>query len=511
MLDRLLRSKEERAITYQSLFLTDQMFTGATRSGVPMNSHEAMKVGVVYAAVRLIADSISTLPVATYVRRGDQRFPAPRPTWLDYPEPDRAVGRIDHFQMVLLSLLIDGNAYVRKLRNQSGELIALKVLDPTRMEPRINRDGMVEFVWDLNRVLTHDEILWIPDILRPGAIKGMSRVTELKEVLGISRALDDFSARFFGSGTLSSGIIEVPGDMTEEQAVRLKDQFEKGSKGLRNAHRPAILTAGAKFQKIASDPQQSQLVESREFAVIEVARIFKIQPALLGVMQSGSMSYASVEQQHIQFVTLTLRPYISKIEEQYSRLLPGEAFIRFNMEGLLRGDLASRFAAYSQGIQAGFLSINDIRTLEDLPPIESDSAQIPRVPLANVDLAAANIVETEKRVKMAVDLINVGFTPSDVLASLNLAPMVHTGLPSVQLQNAAAQSEVDVSDVYPADRDLDQVDEERDIAGDIAAALSATLRELPQPVVNVSIPETPARRKRITRDENGEIAEIIED
>lgn len=448
MLNRLLQPKEERAISYQSLFLTDQMFTGATRSGVAMNAHEAMKVGVVYAAVRLIADSIATLPVATYERRGDQRFPTTRPMWLDYPEPDRGVGRIDHFQMVLMSLLISGNAYVRKLRNPLGELVALKVLDPSRMEPRMGPDGMVQFVWDSNRVLSSDEIMWIPDILRPGSVKGMSRVDELKEVLGISRALDDFSARFFGSGTLSSGIIEVPGDMTQEQAERLKDQFEKNSKGLKHAHRPNILTGGAKFQKMTSDPQQSQLVESREFAVIEVARIFKIQPALLGVMQSGSMSYASVEQQHIQFVTLTLRPYISKIEEQYSRLLPGDAFIRFNMEGLLRGDLASRFAAYSQGIQAGFLSINDIRALEDLAPIDSDSAQIPRVPLANVDLGAANVVETEKRVMMAVRLINVGFDPAAVMQALDLPTVEHSGLPSVQLQGLPQIVEADVKGDY---------------------------------------------------------------
>ena len=511
MLGRLFnRNGEERAITYQSLFLTDQMFTGATRSGVAMNAHEAMKVGVVYAAVRLIADSISTLPIGTYVRRGDQRFPADRPMWLDYPEPDRGIGRSDHFQMVLMSLLISGNAYVRKLRNPAGELVALKVLDPLRMEPRMGPDGMVQFVWDSSRILTHDEIMWIPDILRPGAVKGMSRVDELKEVLGISRALDDFSARFFGSGTLSSGIIEVPGDMTEEQAVRLKDQFEKNSQGLKHAHRPNILTAGAKYQKMTSDPQQSQLVESREFAVIEVARIFKIQPALLGVMQAGSMSYASVEQQHIQFVTLTLRPYIAKIEEQYSRLLPGEVFVKFNMEGLLRGDLSSRFAAYSQGIQAGFLSINDIRALEDLAPIESDSARMPRVPLANVDLGAANVVETEKRVMMATRLINVGFDPADVLSSLNLPEMSHTGLPSVQLQNAAQQSEVDIGDTYDVERSADEPDAEDNVS-QLAEALAASIRSMPQPVVNVQVPEQPARTRKVNRDSDGNIVEIVEE
>jgi len=448
MLGRLFKSEEERAISYQSLFLTDQMFTAATRSGVPMNTHEAMKVGVVYAAVRLIADSISTLPIGAYVRRGDQRFPAPNPSWLDYPEPDRGIGRIDHFQMVLVSLLLNGNAYVRKLRNPSGQLVALKVLDPLRVEPRMAQDGTVQFVWDSSRVLTSEDVMWIPDILRPGAVKGTSRVEELKEVLGISRALDDFSARFFGSGTLSSGIIEVPNEMTEEQAVRLKDQFEKNSKGLKHAHRPNILTGGAKFQKMTSDPQQSQLVESREFAVIEVARIFKIQPALLGVMQAGAMSYASVEQQHMQFVTLTLRPYISKIEEQYSRLIAGDTFIKFNMEGLLRGDLTSRFAAYSQGIQAGFLSINDIRAIEDLTPIDSESAQVPRVPLANVDLAAANIVETEKRILMAVRLINVGFDPESALIAMGLPKVEHSGLPSVQLQGLPQIVEAGVQGDY---------------------------------------------------------------
>jgi len=434
MLGRLLKSSEQRAVTYQSLFLTDQLGPSVTRSGVPMNSHEAMKIGVVYAAMRLITDSISTLPVSSYTRQNDRRYPHPRPDWLDNPEPDRGVGRIDHFQMVLMSLLIDGNAYVRKLRNPSGLLVALKVLDPSRVEPRLAADGSITFVFDSNRVLTTEEVLWIPDLLRPGSIKGISRVSELREVLGISRALDDFSARYFGSGTLSSGIIEVPGDMTEEQATSLKNQFEKNSKGLKHAHRPNILSGGAKFHRMDSDPQQSQLVESREFAVIEVARIFKIQPALLGVMQAGSMSYASVEQQHIQFVTLTLRPYIAKIEEHYSRLLPGDAYLRFSMEGLLRGDLSSRYTAYSQGIQAGFLSINDIRALEDLAPIDSGSASQPRVPLANVDLGAATIVETEKRVQMAVRMINVGFDPADVLSVLDLPPMDHSGLPSVQLQ-----------------------------------------------------------------------------
>jgi hypothetical protein len=157
-------------------------------------------------------------------------------------------------------------------------------------------------------------------------------------------------------------------------------------------------------------------------------------------------------------VTITLRPIIYKLEEAFGRLLTPispAAFLKFNMEGLLRGDIQSRYAAYSQGIQAGFLSINDIRRLEDLRNVEG--GDVMRVPLSHVDLAAANIVETDKRVGMAVRLIGVGFNPNDVVTALDLPPMEHTGLPSVQLQNAAqvGESGVDVEELYLGERSIE--------------------------------------------------------
>jgi hypothetical protein len=147
----------------------------------------------------------------------------------------------------------------------------------------------------------------------------------------------------------------------------------------------------------------------------------------------GTRAYASVEQDNIDFVTTTLRYYVYKIEEAYSRLLqPRTAFIKMNMEALLRGDQVSRFTAYSQGTQAGFLSINDIRRLEDFRAV--DGGDVYRVPLANVDLGAANITETQMRVEMAVQLITSGFAPEAALAAVGLPGISHTGLPSVQLQ-----------------------------------------------------------------------------
>jgi HK97 family phage portal protein len=452
MLSRLLpQPAEARAVTYQSLFLTDQSFERGTLSGVQMNATAAMKIGVVYAAVRLISDTISTLPIDVYFRRDGERLPfRPKPEWVDRPEADPTVGRSDFYQTLLMSVLLAGNSYTRVLRDTDGSVIALRHLDPLRTEPRMNDQGFIEFVFDNSTVIPGEDIIHITDIRRPGAIKGESRVEQLKDVLGISRALDEWSARYFGQGTVSSGIIAYPGDLTEEQATRLKEQFEKNSRGMRNAHRPNILTGGAKYERMSDDAQQAQLVEAKKFAVEEVARIFKLQPSMLGSQVPGVRAYASQEQDATQFVTLTLRPLIFKIEEAFGRLLrplSPTAFLRFNLEGLLRGDIQARYAAYSQGIQAGFLSINDIHRLEDMRPV--DGGDVYRVPLSHVDLDAANIVEQEKRVNMAVRMINVGFDPADVLERLGLGEMEHSGLPSVQLQNAAQHAEANVDEVYP--------------------------------------------------------------
>jgi HK97 family phage portal protein len=453
MLGRLLRSQdaEERAITYQSLFLTDQMFDRGTLAGVPMNQTAAMKIGVVYAAVRLIADTIATLPLDVYQRSNGERVAfSPKPEWVEQPEADTTVGRSDFYQSLIVSILLAGNSYTRVLRGPDGSVIALRNLDPMRIEPRLNAEGFIEFVWDHTTIIPAEDIIHVTDIRRPGAIKGESRVDLLKDVLGISRALDEWSARYFGQGTVSGGIVSYPGEMTQEQAERLKEQFEKNSKGMRNAHRPNVLTGGAKFERLTDNAQEAALVEAKKFALEEVARIFKLQPSMLGSQVPGVRAYASQEQDAIQFVTLTIRPLVYKLEEAFGRLLrplSPNAFLRFNLEGLLRGDIQARYAAYSQGIQAGFLSINDIHRLEDMRPI--DGGDVYRVPLSHVDLDAANIVEQDRRISMAVRLINVGFEPAEVLASLNLPPMDHTGLPSVQLQNAAQHVEGDVDEVYP--------------------------------------------------------------
>jgi phage portal protein BeeE len=235
--------------------------------------------------------------------------------------------------------------------------------------------------------------------------------------------------------------------LTAEQAMELKTAFEATHKGLSKSNRVGVLGGGGVFKKTGVDPNEAQMLESRQFAVEEIARLFRVPLHLLQVATPGAMSYASVEQNGIQFAQYTLRPYITKIETAYSTLLPGGAFIRFNMDALMRGDLTSRFAAYSTGQQSGFLSVNDIHRLEDMRP--ADGGDEYRVPLANVNLSAANIVETDKKTMMAQRLINSGFDPAETLAMLGLPPIAHTGVPPVMLQGVAQIDPTDPGGVYP--------------------------------------------------------------
>jgi len=445
MLSRLLGGGEQRAISFQSLFALGDGFSVTTNSGTVITQNDSLKIEAVYSCVRIIADSISTLPVDTFVRVDGERRPfRPRPEWLNYPES--GVTRTEHFQQVLVSLLLDGNSFTRILRDDQG-IAGLVVLNPQRVE--CSRDRVTRrpiFVYENRDVIQLEDMIHITELRMPGELRGRSRIDMMKENLGLAKALEEFAARFFGQGSSASGIIEFPGNLTREQAKDLVDGFEEGHRGLRRSHRPGILFGGARFTKTTVDNDSAQFLESRRFAVEEIARIFRVPPSMLGVTTPGAMSYASVEMNGIHFVQHTLRPYISKIEDGYQKLLTNNAFIKFNVDALLRGDQQSRYQAFSTGIQSGFLSINDIHRIEDMTPVEGGDSY--RVPLANVDIAAANLSEMDRKSLIASRLILAGFNPNGVLAALEMPNIDHTGVPSTQLQPISTIDPEDPESVY---------------------------------------------------------------
>lgn len=417
------RLNEERSVTFQSIWGSGSEVDAANPAGVIVNNETAMGVVAFFSAVSLISDTISTLPIDSYIRRDGVRYPyRPRPAWVDQPDVDTT--RAGHFQQMLVAMLAGGNAYARVFRDRQGEIVNIVALNPLNVEVKRSAIGRKIYIVDgEKKTLTSEEILDIPDLLEPGAIRGTARVTRLSDALGGAIALQNYATSFFGSGATAQGIIEVQEQLTRDQAAELANIFDSRHKGWKKAHRTGVLTRGAKYNKTQVDNDAAQFLESRKFVVEEIARAFNIPLSFMGV--PGTQSYASVEQNAIQFVTHTLRPYIEKLEWAYSRLLPSNAYLKFSVDGLLRGDFNSRVDGYLKMTSAGAFSVNDIRRYEDLTPVEG--GDVYRVPLANVDLMAQNTPEMEAKVAMATKLVQVGYDPADVLQKLDLPPIEHDG------------------------------------------------------------------------------------
>jgi HK97 family phage portal protein len=408
------------------------------------------KVNAIFSAVSLISDTISSLPVDAYIRiDGERRAFRPKPAWVTRPDID-LVGKEPFYNSVIISLLLDGNCFVRIFRNAQGRPVNLVVLNPADVEVTRNGIGRVMYrVQSSDTLLDSEEVLHLIDTLKPGHIRGTSRVEALKDNFGLAIALESYAARFFGQGVSMAGHIEFPGNLTPEQARDLSDGFSARHGGFRKSHKIGVLSAGAKFVSTNIENDKAQFIDSRRMAVEDVARAFKVPPNLLGVQ--GSFTYSSVEMNNIAFTQHTLRPLISIIESGFSTLLSSEpggenAFIKFSLDGLLRGDSNSRFSAYSQGLQSGWLTINDVRRLEDLPAVEG--GEITRVPLANINISAADLVAEDKKTLMAQRLINSGFDPAEVLAAVGLPTIDHTGVPPVLLQGIAQIAPEDPQSAY---------------------------------------------------------------
>ena len=435
-LDKLF-GREERAVTFQSIWGSGDFLETSSMSGTFIDSQTSLQINAVYSAVSLISDTIATLPVDAYIRRDGARFAfRPRPEWVTKPDVDTT--KEAFYGSIIVSLLLDGNAFIRVYSNERGEVVNLNVLNPLDVDIRRNGLGQVMFnVKGEARPLSTEECIFIPDLVRPGHIRGMSRTEALKENFGLAKALENYAAKFFGSGTQTSGVLEFPGNLTAEQAKQMQEAFDSRHRGWGRAHKTAIISGGAKYVPTNVPNDQAQFLDSRRMAVEDVARAFNIPPHLMGL--PGTNSYASVEQNNLAWVTHCLRPIVEKIEGAFNPLMsryPGgeTAFIKFNLDGLLRADINSRMSAFSTGLQAGFLTINDVRRLEDLQPILDPSADTVRVPLANVNVEAADLSAQTERVDMAQRLIQVGFDPADVMDKLGLPAIMHTGKDSVQLQ-----------------------------------------------------------------------------
>jgi HK97 family phage portal protein len=297
-------------------------------------------------------------------------------------------------------------------------------------------------------ILTKREMLHIPLFRLPGQLLGLGPIGAARITLGSAMAAEVYAASYFGNAANPGGVIESPGELTEEQITDIARNWNLSHTGPYRAGKLGVLTGGASFKPLTLNAADAQLLEVRRFGVEEIARLFRVPISLLGHPVAGAMSFASVEAQNLSFVQHSLRPLLERLEQALSPLLPEpDGFIKFNLDALLRGTTLERYEAYTKGLNEGFLSLNDVRAVEDLSPIGEAGDQY-RVPLQNIDASDAKDVGMKLRTEIATTLIQVGFEPKAVLAAVGLPPMSHTGVPTGQLQGLATLDPENPSSVY---------------------------------------------------------------
>lgn len=355
---------------------------GSTTSGKTVNERTAMQTSTVYACVRILSESIASLPLHVYRYNrdgGKERTPVHPLYRLLHDEPNSEMTSFVFRETLMAHLLIYGNAYAQIVRNGNGQPIALYPLLPNKMDVSRGNNGELLYTYyrDADEsgnwpkqggfTLRKDQVLHIPGLGFDGLI-GYSPIAMAKNAIGMALATEEYGATFFANGANPGGVLEHPGVIKPEQADRLRESWQSQFGGA-NAHKVAVLEEGLKFHQMSIPPEQAQFLETRKFQINEIARIFRVPPHMVGDLEKSSFS--NIEQQSLEFVKYTLDPWVIRWEQalKQSLVLPSEkdtVSIRFNLDGLLRGDYQSRMQGYSVGIQNGFFSVNDVRALEDM-------------------------------------------------------------------------------------------------------------------------------------------------
>ena len=355
------------------------LVTGAssgTAAGVAVNEGNALSLSAVFACVRVLSESVASLPLLTYERTaaGKHRAHAHPLYELLKEQPNPEMTAFELRETLIAHVCTWGNAYCEIDWTSSGQVRALWPLRPDRVT--VLRVGG-ELVYDVE--IPGEGIKRLPrwriHHLRGmgNGVVGYSPVRLHAETLGYSFATKTYGARFFGNGARPGVVLQHPGQLSQPAYERMLDSWSAAHEGLENAHRTRILEEGMTIETIGVPPEEAQFLETQKFQVVDIARIFRMQPHMIQALDNATFS--NIEHQAIEFVTHTLRPWLVRSEQALQRdLLVGDEreryFIEYLVDGLLRGDVASRYTAYQVGRQGGWLSVNDVRELENLNPID---------------------------------------------------------------------------------------------------------------------------------------------
>jgi len=362
--------------------------SGRSSSGTLVNEETALQTAAVYSCVRVISETIASLPLHVY-QNTDTGTKLMYDHYLypilhDIPNPEMTSFS---FRETLMShLLLYGNAYAQILRNGTGRVEALYPLLPNKMDIHRNDAGELYYTYWRERddtrpddttgavVLRRDQVLHISGLSKNGLV-GYSPVELGRNTVGMCIATEQFGADFFANGATPGGVLEHTGRVRDTDGLR--ENWNAMFQGVGNANQIAVLEDGLTYKSVSAKPEEAQFLETRKYQLNEIARIFRVPPHMIGDLDKSSFN--NIEHQSLEFVKYCISPWVARWEQALYRalLLPserGKLTIKFNLDGLLRGDYETRMNGYRVGINSGFMSVNDVRRLENMNVIDKPGA-----------------------------------------------------------------------------------------------------------------------------------------
>jgi HK97 family phage portal protein len=377
---------------------------GVDEAGGPAGltpANEANTLGLIdaYACVTLLADSASMLPVDGFMRSTEARVQlSPQPKLL--AQPDDEIEGWEWRYRAVMSLALRGNAYaVITDRDRLGVPLNAPLVHPDDIEPLRDRNsGAKVFRLRTGETLAARDVIHIPLASLPGALKGLSPIGCARRGIGLSIATESYGARYFVDSANPSSVLESDQALRDSEVEDVQRRWIRSHGGRR---RPAVLTGGLKWRAISIKPEESQFLQTRKLQTAQIARLFRVPPHMIGDVERSTSWGSGIEEQGIGFVVFTMGPYLARIEAALTRQLPRPQYAKFNVAALLRGNTRDRFIAYAIARQWGWLSANDIRRLEDLPPI----------PDGDVYLQPLNMIDAEQALKVLLQPSGAGGAP----------------------------------------------------------------------------------------------------
>jgi len=352
-----------------------QEWFGTSSSGKVVTADKAMQLSAVWACIRLLSESVSTLPMKVYRREAD----GSRKLAQDHPayqvlcrRPNLEMTPSRFMLMVVASICLRGNAFIEK-KMIGRKLVALNPLLPQNMVVKRLDTGQLQYTYTEDgkkRVIPVDRMMHIRGFGLDG-VCGMMPLSSGRDVFGAAIAVDESAAKIFENGLQTSGYISSKVALNKEQRERLRTYLAAFA-GSKNAGKMMVLEGDLSYQNVTMNPEDAQMLESRAFSIEEICRWFRVPPFMVGHVTKQSSWASSVEGMNLIFLTNTLRPLLVNIEQEISRCLldsDEDYFAEFSVEGLLRADSVGRAAYYTTALQNGWMSRNDVRRLENLPPI----------------------------------------------------------------------------------------------------------------------------------------------